>query len=100
MTPRQHGLLEPLFCPSAEDRVHQRQQSRLALKRITFRSQIASLQNLFENFSAHQPLQNSFAINLWSFRFHSLLNPLPPLAIGDVHELHADCSAIRPPRSV
>ena len=62
----QHRLLQALFRSRAQDCIQQWQQSRFTLERITLRSQIAGLQDLLENFRAHQPFQNSFAIDFRS----------------------------------
>ena len=94
MAHRQHGFFGALFGGRAQDRIEQRDQRRLALERVALRAQIARLQHLLENVRAYQQVENSRAIGLRGFRFHPLLHPLASLAIGDVHEFHADASAV------
>src|SRR6185437_14503261 len=63
-------------------------------------TEIPALHHLFEQFRAHQPLENSRAIGLRRGRFQSFLNPAPTPDAEDVHELGPDCPAVNPPRFI
>jgi len=51
-------------------------------------------------FGAHQQVERAFLIDLDGSRFclHAVPNPAPALRVDDVHELHADASAINAAR--
>src|SRR5579864_3903591 len=49
---------------------------------------------MLENIRANQQFQDARAVRLGGFRFHALLHPLPPLGIGNVHELRTNRAAI------
>src|SRR5271155_267260 len=98
MAHREHRLHRALLRGRIQNRVQQRQQRRFSLQRISLRSQITRLQHLLENFRAHQPVQNSRAIRFRRLRLHPRLNPIPLLALRDVHEFHADRPAIHSSR--
>ena len=78
----------------------QRNQRGQPFERESLVAEIPALHHLFEQFRAHQPLQNSLMISFRRGRFQSFLNPAPPLGVQDVHELRADRSAVNPPRFI
>jgi hypothetical protein len=53
---------------------------------------------MLENIRANQQFQDARAVRLGSFRFHAFLHPLPPLGIGNVHELRTNRAAINAAR--
>ena len=82
---------------SVENLVHHGDESGDALERKSFVAKITLLQHLLEEIGANQLVENVLLIDRSLRAFHALLNPAPPLGVGNVHELGADGSAIDPP---
>ena len=91
----QHRLLGAISGRGVQNLVQQRNQRGVAFQRIALGADVARVDRLLEDIGAHQLIQNARAIDMLLLRrLHALLDPLPSLRIGDVHELHADAAAV------
>ena len=77
-----------------ENFVNQWNQRGHAFQRKSLRSQISLLQNLLKQIRANQLIQRSALVHCRLRPFYALLDPAAAFGISDVHELHADCTAI------
>jgi hypothetical protein len=101
MAHRHHSLFGSVSRSGVENLIQQRNQCGIAFERIAFGADVARVDGLLENIGPHQSIKDSRAIDgLLLCRLHVLLDPLPALGIGNVHEFHADAAAVSAPRLV
>ncbi len=88
------GIDTAEFAGDIEDGIEKRNERGVAFQRETLAAEIAGLEHLFEEIGANQAVENLGLVHLVLRALHPFGNPAAAIQLWDVHEFHADVSAI------
>ena len=90
----QHRPLRVVLSRAFQNLVQHGNQRGHAFQRKALGTQVSRLQHLLEDLGAQQPLQDALAVRRAGRAFQLLLDPAPPLPVGQMHELRPDRPAV------